>query len=79
MALPVRHRGLTRHEFDLDAALQRRPAILLVDEDRVRDANDAFLQMVGYDHDDAEFVHLYFQESFAFRVVTAEAAVALVG
>jgi uncharacterized linocin/CFP29 family protein len=34
---------------------------------------------VGYDHDDAEFVHLYFQESFAFRVVTAEAAVALVG
>jgi two-component system, OmpR family, sensor histidine kinase KdpD len=30
--LAVRHRGLTRHEFDLDAALQRRPAILLVDE-----------------------------------------------
>lgn len=30
--LPVRHRGLTRHEFDLDAALQRRPVILLVDE-----------------------------------------------
>ncbi len=34
---------------------------------------------VGYDHNDAEFVHLYIQESFAFRVVTAEAAVALVG
>lgn len=31
-ALPVRQRGLTRHEFDLDAALQRRPAILVVDE-----------------------------------------------
>ncbi|MDY6947565.1 MAG: sensor histidine kinase KdpD [Pseudomonadota bacterium] len=30
--LPVRHRGLIRHEFDLDAALRRRPAILLVDE-----------------------------------------------
>ncbi len=30
--VPVRHRGLTRHEFDLDAALQRRPVILLVDE-----------------------------------------------
>lgn len=34
---------------------------------------------VGYDRQDAEFVHLYLQESFAFRVVTAEAAVALVG
>jgi len=31
-ALPVRYRGLVRHEFDLDAALVRRPAILLVDE-----------------------------------------------
>ncbi|HEY5758432.1 MAG TPA: universal stress protein, partial [Steroidobacter sp.] len=30
--LPVRYRGLVRHEFDLDAALKRRPAILLVDE-----------------------------------------------
>lgn len=30
--LPVRHRGLIRNEFDLDAALKRRPAILLVDE-----------------------------------------------
>ena len=30
--LPVRYRGLERHEFDLDAALRRRPAILLVDE-----------------------------------------------
>ncbi|MEX0790347.1 MAG: family 1 encapsulin nanocompartment shell protein [Actinomycetota bacterium] len=34
---------------------------------------------VGYDHDDAESVHLYIQESFAFRVITAEAAVALAG
>jgi uncharacterized linocin/CFP29 family protein len=34
---------------------------------------------IGFDHADAEFVHLYFEESFAFRVVTAEAAVALVG
>lgn len=33
---------------------------------------------VGFDHHDAEYVHLYFQESFAFRVVTSEAAVALV-
>src|SRR5688572_13449979 len=31
-ALPVRYRGLTRQEFDLDAALQRRPEIVLVDE-----------------------------------------------
>jgi two-component system sensor histidine kinase KdpD len=30
--LDVRYRGLTRREFDLDAALARRPAILLVDE-----------------------------------------------
>ncbi|MBL8266469.1 universal stress protein, partial [Steroidobacter sp.] len=30
--LSVQYRGLIRHEFDLDAALQRRPAILLVDE-----------------------------------------------
>ena len=28
----VRYRGMTRHEFNLDAALQRRPGILLVDE-----------------------------------------------
>ena len=30
--LPVRYRGIVRQEFDLDAALVRRPAILLVDE-----------------------------------------------
>jgi two-component system sensor histidine kinase KdpD len=30
--LPVRYRGIVRHEFDLDAALLRRPSILLVDE-----------------------------------------------
>lgn len=30
--LPVQYRGITRREFDLDAALRRRPAILLVDE-----------------------------------------------
>ncbi|HUI59218.1 MAG TPA: universal stress protein, partial [Steroidobacteraceae bacterium] len=30
--LPVGYRGIIRHEFDLDAALARRPAILLVDE-----------------------------------------------
>jgi two-component system, OmpR family, sensor histidine kinase KdpD len=30
--LPVRYRGIVRHEFDLDAALARRPGILLVDE-----------------------------------------------
>jgi len=30
--LPVNYRGLVRHEFDLDAALKRRPGILLVDE-----------------------------------------------
>lgn len=31
-SLPVRYRGITRGEFDLDAALRRKPAILLVDE-----------------------------------------------
>jgi two-component system sensor histidine kinase KdpD len=30
--LPVAYRGMVRHEFDLDAALKRRPGILLVDE-----------------------------------------------
>jgi two-component system, OmpR family, sensor histidine kinase KdpD len=30
--LPVRYRGMVRREFDLDAALRRRPDILLVDE-----------------------------------------------
>src|SRR5215469_9628478 len=30
--LPVKYRGIVRQEFDLDAALARRPAILLVDE-----------------------------------------------
>ena len=30
--LPVRYRSTVRHEFDLDAALQRRPEIVLVDE-----------------------------------------------
>jgi uncharacterized linocin/CFP29 family protein len=30
---------------------------------------------VGYDHHDAEAVHLYLEESFNFRVVTPEAAV----
>ena len=30
--LAVRYRGVTRQEFDLDAALRRRPEILLVDE-----------------------------------------------
>jgi len=28
----IRYRGMVRQEFDLDAALQRRPGILLVDE-----------------------------------------------
>jgi uncharacterized linocin/CFP29 family protein len=32
---------------------------------------------VGYDHHDADAVHLYLEESFSFRVVTPEAAVAL--
>src|ERR1700738_4680769 len=30
--LAVRYRGIVRHDFDLDAALARRPGILLVDE-----------------------------------------------
>jgi two-component system, OmpR family, sensor histidine kinase KdpD len=30
--LEVRYRGITRREFDLDAALARRPAVVLVDE-----------------------------------------------
>src|SRR3984885_5545821 len=30
--LPTRYRGIVREEFDLDAALRRRPTILLVDE-----------------------------------------------
>jgi two-component system sensor histidine kinase KdpD len=30
--LPVQYRGIVRREFDLDAALKRRPTILLVDE-----------------------------------------------
>jgi two-component system sensor histidine kinase KdpD len=30
--LPITYRGIVRQEFDLDAALKRRPAILLVDE-----------------------------------------------
>ena len=30
--LPVRYRGIVRREFDLDAALKRAPAIVLVDE-----------------------------------------------
>src|SRR5690242_2875947 len=29
---PLEYRGITLHEFDLDAALARRPALLLVDE-----------------------------------------------
>lgn len=32
---------------------------------------------VGYDHHDAELVHLYLEESFSFRVVSPDAAVAL--
>jgi uncharacterized linocin/CFP29 family protein len=32
---------------------------------------------VGYDHHDAERVHLYVEESFSFRTVTPEAAVVL--
>jgi len=32
---------------------------------------------VGYDHHDAEAVHLYLEESFSFRAVTPEAAFAL--
>lgn len=30
--LPIRYRGIVRQEFDLDGALKRRPAVLLVDE-----------------------------------------------
>ncbi len=30
--LPVRYRGIVRREFDLDAALKRQPAIIIVDE-----------------------------------------------
>ena len=33
--------------------------------------------VVGYDHHDAGNVHLYLVESFTFRAVTPEAAVAL--
>ena len=33
---------------------------------------------VGYETHDAESVHLYLEESFTFRVVTPEAAVAIV-
>jgi uncharacterized linocin/CFP29 family protein len=33
---------------------------------------------VGYDHHDADAVHLYLEESFSFRVATPEAAVAIV-
>lgn len=32
---------------------------------------------VGYDHHDAELVHLYLEESFSFRVVSPDAAVVL--
>jgi uncharacterized linocin/CFP29 family protein len=32
---------------------------------------------IGYDHHDADAVHLYLEESFSFRVVTPEAAVRL--
>jgi uncharacterized linocin/CFP29 family protein len=32
---------------------------------------------IGYDHTDAQRVNLYLSESFSFRVVTPEAAVAL--
>ena len=34
---------------------------------------------IGYDHADAQSVKLYLSESFSFRVVTPEAAVALGG
>jgi uncharacterized linocin/CFP29 family protein len=33
---------------------------------------------IGYEHHDADAVHLYLEESFSFRVVTPEAAVPLV-
>jgi uncharacterized linocin/CFP29 family protein len=32
---------------------------------------------IGYDHHDADAVHLYIEESFSFRVATPEAAIAL--
>jgi uncharacterized linocin/CFP29 family protein len=32
---------------------------------------------LGYSHHDADNAHLYLEESFTFRVVTPEAAVAL--
>lgn len=32
---------------------------------------------IGYDHHDVSNVHLYFEESFSFRVATPEAAIAL--
>jgi len=32
---------------------------------------------IGYDHHEAEYVHLYLEESFSFRVITPEATVAL--
>ena len=32
---------------------------------------------IGYDHHDADEVHLYLEESFSFRVATPEAACAL--
>jgi uncharacterized linocin/CFP29 family protein len=32
---------------------------------------------IGYDHHDAEAVHLYLEESFSFRVATPEAGIAL--
>lgn len=33
---------------------------------------------IGYDHHDAEQIHLYFEESFSFRVASPDAAVVLV-
>lgn len=33
---------------------------------------------VGYDHHDADAVHLFIEQSFSFRVATPEAAVAIV-
>jgi two-component system, OmpR family, sensor histidine kinase KdpD len=36
--LAVRYRGMLRQEFDLDAALRRRPTILLVDRRDIRSA-----------------------------------------
>jgi uncharacterized linocin/CFP29 family protein len=32
---------------------------------------------IGYSHHDAELVHLYLEESFSFRIASADAAVAL--